>query len=294
VTGVTPAAARTLQVGAYQTYKLPSAAIADAHDGDTVTIAPGQYFDCAIVTQSNVVIQGTGPNVVLTDKTCQGKALLVIDGNNVTVRGLTLQRARVPDANGAGIRAEGGNLIVEKTRFLNNQNGILGADSQNATVRVTDSDFEDNGLCRQACSHAIYVGHIALLRVERSRFLRTHEGHAIKSRAGRTEVVDSNIADGPDGTSSYLIDIPNGGSALIDSNQLEKGPHTGNPANAIMIGEEGVDRATDSLIVRNNHFRNDQARFTNFVNNVTATPVQMSGNVFQGQVHPLEGDWTQP
>ena len=57
-----------------------------------------------------------------------------------------------------------------------------------------------------------------------------------------------------------------------------------------MIGEEGVDRPTDSLIVRNNHFSNDQARSTTFVNNITATPVQLSGNVFPGQVRPLAGD----
>ena len=55
---------------------------------------------------------------MLTDKTCQGKALLVIDGNNDAVRNLTLERARVPDGNGAGIRAEGGNLTVSGVAFI--------------------------------------------------------------------------------------------------------------------------------------------------------------------------------
>jgi hypothetical protein len=285
-----PARARTLQVGPDQAYKAPSAAIAAAHDGDVVDVAPGQYYDCAVIGQNNLTLQGTGPNAVMTDKTCQGKALLVIDGANVTIRNLTLQRARVPDQNGAGIRAEGGSLTVENTRFINDQNGILGADSPNAVIRVSGSTFEDNGVCGGSCAHAIYIGHFKLLRVEHSHFLRTHDGHSIKSRASRTEVVDNDIADGPDGTSSYLIDIPNGGSALIEGNRLEKGPHTGNPANTIMIGEEGVDRPTDSLIVRDNHFTNDQARSTTFVTNITATPVQLSGNVFQGQVRPLAGD----
>jgi hypothetical protein len=285
-----PARARTLQVGPDQAYKTPSAAIAAAHDGDVVDVAPGQYYDCAVIGQNNLTLQGTGPGAVLTDKTCQGKALLVIDGANVTIRNLTLQRARVPDQNGAGIRAEGGSLTVENTRFINDQNGILGADSPEAVIRVSGSTFEDNGVCGQSCAHAIYIGHFKLLRVEHSHFLRTHDGHSIKSRASRTEVVDNDIADGPDGTSSYLIDIPNGGSALIEGNRLEKGPHTGNPANTIMIGEEGVDRPTDSLIVRDNHFTNDQARSTTFVTNITATPVQLSGNVFQGQVRPLAGD----
>lgn len=285
-----PAAARTLQVGPDQAYKAPSAAIAVAHDGDVVEVAPGQYYDCAVIRQNNLTVQGTGPGAVMTDKTCQGKALLVIDGANVTIRNLTLQRARVPDQNGAGIRAEGGSLTVENTSFINDQNGILAGDSPDGVIHVIGSSFEGNGVCGQACAHAIYVGRFKLLRVEHSRFMRTHDGHAIKSRALRTEVVDNDIADGPDGTSSYLIDLPNGGSALIERNRLEKGPHTGNPANTIMIGEEGVDRPTDSLIVRDNHFSNDQARSTTFVNNVTATPVQLSGNVFQGQVRPLAGD----
>ena len=285
-----PAVAATLQVGPEQAYKAPSAAIAAAHDGDVVEVAPGQYYDCAVIRQNNLTLQGTGPNTVLTDKTCQGKALLVIDGANVTIRNLTLQRARVPDQNGAGIRAEGGSLTVENSRFINDQNGILGADSPEAVIRVSGSTFQDDGVCGQSCAHGIYVGHFKLLRVEHSHFLRTRDGHSIKSRASRTEVVDNDIADGPDGTSSYLIDIPNGGSVLIEGNRLEKGPHTGNPANAIMIGEEGVDRPTDQLIVRDNHFSNDQSRSTTFVNNITATPVQLSGNVFQGQVRPLAGD----
>ena len=285
-----PAGAATLQVGPEQAFKAPSAAIAAAHDGDVVDVAPGQYFDCAVIRQNNLTLEGTGPGVVMTDKTCQGKALLVINGANVTIRNLTLQRARVPDQNGAGIRAEGGSLTVENTRFINDQNGILGADNPTAMIRVSGSTFQDDGVCAQSCAHGIYIGHFKLLRVEHSHFLRTRDGHSIKSRASRTEVIDNDIADGPDGTSSYLIDIPNGGSVLIEGNRLEKGPHTGNPANAIMIGEEGVDRPTDSLIVRNNHFSNDQARSTTFVNNITATPVQLSGNEFQGQVRPLAGD----
>src|SRR5487761_2787938 len=118
--------AATLDVGPGKTYSSPSKAIAAAHDGDTVLIAPGTYFDCAFVHQNNLTIAGSGPNAaaVLTDKACAGKALLVIDGNDVTVRNLTLTRIRVPDGNGAGIRAEGGNLTVDHVSFINNQDGI--------------------------------------------------------------------------------------------------------------------------------------------------------------------------
>ena len=50
----------------------------------------------------------------------------MIDGSDITIRNLTFQRARVPDKNGAGIRAEGGNLTIEHSRFLNNENTFIG------------------------------------------------------------------------------------------------------------------------------------------------------------------------
>jgi hypothetical protein len=284
------ASATILDVGLGKPFAKPSDAAAAARDGDTIRIAPGQYFDCAVLPQNDLTIEGTGADVILTDKVCQGKALLVIDGNNVTVRNLTLQRARVPDNNGAGIRAEGGNLTVDHDRFLNNENGILSNANPQASIRIVDSEFIGNGRCAANCAHGVYVGEIALLRVEHSRFFATREGHHIKSRALRTEIISNDIEDGPEGTASYLIDIPNGGSAIVENNTLVKGSKTGNPGSAIMIGEEGVDRATDQLAFRNNHFTNEQNRSTIFVNNITATPVQLSGNILKGQVRPLEGD----
>ena len=53
------ATAGTLEVGPNARYKQPSEAIAAAGDGDVVSIAPGQYFDCAIIRQSALTIQGS-------------------------------------------------------------------------------------------------------------------------------------------------------------------------------------------------------------------------------------------
>ncbi len=287
----TAASAATLEVGEGQRFAEPSQAVAAAHDGDTIAVHPGQYFDCAVVKQNNLTIEGVGGGAVMTDKTCQGKALLVIDGDNVTVRNLTLQRARVPDGNGAGIRAEGGNLAIEGVRFLNNENGILGADNPKATIRISGSEFIGNGKCGHSCAHGIYVGRFGRLEVVNTRFFDTHDGHSVKSRALFTRVANSEIADGPSGTSSYLIDIPNGGRAVIEGNRLEKGPKSENRANVIMLGEEGVSQPTEQIVVRNNVLSNDTGYATVFVHNITATPAQLSGNVFKGGlVRPLEGD----
>jgi hypothetical protein len=73
---VSPSPGATLKVGPNQTYKAPSAAAAVAKNGDHIEIEPGQYFDCAVWNADDLVIEGTGPGVVITDKTCMGKGLL--------------------------------------------------------------------------------------------------------------------------------------------------------------------------------------------------------------------------
>ena len=286
-----PAGARTLEVGPGKPYAQPSQAAAAARDGDHVVIAAGEYVDCAVWRQNDLTVEGASPTTtVITDKTCQGKALFVIPGNNVTIRNLTLTRARVPDANGAGIRAEGRNLLVERVRFIDNQNGILATDQPQGTLVVRDSEFTRNGTCERACAHGIYANRLGLLRVERSLFSETRAGHHIKSRAFRTEIVDNDIADGPNGTASYLIDVPNGGAVLIQNNRMEKGPRAGNRSAAISIGAEGVDRPSPEIRIEGNRFSATGGYPTVFVVNLAATPAVLRGNRLEGQVRLLRGD----
>ncbi len=287
---ITVVLARTLEVGPGKLYTMPSQAAAAAKDGDRIAIAPGEYFDCAVWRANDLVIEGTGPdaNAVVTDKTCMGKAIFVIAGNDTTVRNLTLARARAPDMNGAGIRLEGRNLTVEAVKFVNNQEGILGGGPGSRMI-VRDSQFLQNGTCAAACAHGIYAGG-DLLRVEHSRFFETRQGHHIKSRALRTEVIGCDIEDGKNGTSSYLIETPNGGSLLVRDNILEKGPRSENHGAAISIGTEGVTHPTPEIIIENNKFTNDGEYPTVFVRNLTATPAVLRGNKLSGRVTALAGD----
>ncbi len=287
-----PVAANTLLVGPNQQFKLPSEAMKAAKDGDTIEIEPVKdgYFDCAVVPQNNLVIEGKGDGVVLTDKTCKGKAILVIDGKNVTVRNLTLQRARVPDHNGAGIRAEGGDLHIDRVRFLNNENGILAAPAPDATITVLNSEFIGNGKCEGSCAHGIYVNELKLLHIEHSVFRDTHRGHHIKSVATRTELIGNTIEDGPTGTASYLVDIPLGGSLIMRDNIMEKGPKAENHTAAVRIGEDGIQVRTKEITITGNTFTNDMSYPTIFIDNVTATEAQLANNTLKGKIRALEGD----
>jgi hypothetical protein len=285
-----PADARTLMVGADQELKLPSAAAAVARDGDTIIIAAGEYFDCAVWRANHLTIEGKGTDVVITDKACEGKGLFIARGNDMTIRNLTFTRARVPDGNAAGIRAEGVNLRVEHSRFVNNENGILANPSPGSTITIVDSEFIRNGKCDPNCAHGIYTGEIALLHIEHSKFLETKVGHHIKSRALRTELIGNEIADGETGTSSYLVDIPNGGSLVMTDNIMEKGPHSSNPEVAIMIGAEGSSRSPGKLIFSGNTFTNHTSTSAIFIKNWTSEKVELDHNTLNGPVTPVSQD----
>jgi hypothetical protein len=287
-----PGGGNVLEVGPSHRLKLPSQAAAAASSGDIVRIDPGEYSDCAIWHTNKLTIEATGDGAVLADKTCADKAIFVISGNDVTVRNITFTRATVPDHNGAGIRAEGRNLTVEHSRFIDNENGILAAAVAGSTIRIVDSEFHGNGKCDPTCAHGIYVNAVDRLEVERSRFMDQHVGHHIKSRARSTVLIDNDIADGPNGNSSYLVDIPNGGDLLMQGNRLQKGKLAENTGTAVPIGEEGVKNPTHELTIRDNEFTSDLPGTTVFVRNRTDTPATLSGNQLHGLVTPLVGPGT--
>jgi len=213
--------------------------------------------------------------------------IFVTRGSGITIRNITFMSAHVPEHNGAGIRAEGANLTVEDSRFIGNENGILTAANAGSTIIVKNSIFRGNGSCIAACAHGIYAGHIALLRVENSKFEEQHAGHHIKSRAARTEIVNNSVQDGADGSASYLVDLPNGGSALITGNVFEKGPRSSNKTAAIAIGAEGEINPTGEIVVEDNQFSNDTGVATAFVRNYAARPITLQRNQFSGDVTPV-------
>ena len=140
----TPAAARTLLVGGQAAYPSLAAAVRAARPHDTIRLAAGVYHECAVLTQDGLVLEGAGAGVsVIAGVACEAKAALVTRGAGITVRGLTLASVRVPAGNGAGIRAEGADLVVAHVRFTENENGILSAPSAGSTITVSDSEFLD-------------------------------------------------------------------------------------------------------------------------------------------------------
>lgn len=261
-----PASGRTWEVGPGLALATPSQAAAVVSDGDRVILDPGVYRDCAVWHASRLTIEARGTpstmnktvmtQTIVTGPACEDRGLFVFNGNDITVRGITFLHARDSWHTGAGILMEGANLTVEYSQFQDNENGILVGGPPTSVVKIGHDLFRGNGSCEGACAHALYVGkRIARLDVFSCVFRDTHVGHHIKSRARTTFVRDSRIEDGPTGTASYLIELPDGGDGEIVNNVLQKGPNADNKEVAISIGTESQANPTHGYTSESTVFR---------------------------------------
>ncbi|WP_270939017.1 right-handed parallel beta-helix repeat-containing protein, partial [Falsiroseomonas oryzae] len=284
----------TLRVGPGERFDRPSRAAAAARPGDTVLIASGRYVDCATWRTPDLHIVADGGPVEITGPVCGHKALFVTAAPRIEIVGITFRDAASFGGNGAGIRAEGGDLTIRRSRFEGNENGILAAPTPGATILVEDSAFLGNGALREGrdCAHGLYVNGLGALVIRRTRFEGTRVCHHVKSRASRTEITDSEILDTPESRTSYLVDLPNGGDLLLARSLLRKGPNTGNATTAVAIGFEGVRLPTRELRVIDNRFESLMLRPTSFVANRSDTPAELVGNRVRGVAVSLVGPGT--
>ncbi|MGD8326140.1 MAG: right-handed parallel beta-helix repeat-containing protein [Sphingomonadales bacterium] len=282
-----------IEVGQDKAIKTIAEAARIAQDNSIIFIDAGTYKECAVWKQNNISIHGLserGRQVIIEDQVCQGKAIFVVKGRNVSISNITFQNARALQRNGAGIRAEGANLTIKNCAFINNENGILTLSRGEGRITIEGSYFERNGASMNGQTHGAYIGQWDELIVRDSTFLLTHIGHHLKSRAKLTVVENSKFTDGIDGTASYHIDIPNGGDVIIRNNIFQKGPKTDNRTAAIAIGFERSSNETKSLLIENNKFHSDVGRPTAFVANRTQTPAILKGNEITGDAaDPLKG-----
>jgi len=237
-----------------------SAACSAAAAGDTIAVEAGTYVnDFATVNVAlHIVAVGGVVNEVATVPPPDDKGLIT-DNAALTIQGFTFTGGSdgSPDGNVCGIRYEGGgNLSVSYCHFFDMQEGLLGGPDPTATVTIDHCEFNNNGT-GDGLTHNLYIGSVAKLVVTNSYFHDANVGHEIKSRAAETIISDNIIADGPTGTASYDIDIPNGGVAEITGNVIEKGPDASNWPAIHYGGETQYAYARNSLTISGNTIIND-------------------------------------
>lgn len=270
---VTPALAETLQVGQGRAFERPSAAAAVAHDGDTVSIAAGDYYDCAIWRADHLTIVGEG-TVTITDAVCQGKAAFVIPGNGVAVRNIGFARVRAPDDNGAGIRAEGRDLTVEDSRFSNTQMGVLAASPGGGALRVVNCQFSDIGSTLTGRTNfAVRATGYDLVRVERSSFAHARGGADISIDGARAEIVGNRLADEGGHMVGPLVLIQ-GGALLLEGNSIDLAAGAAARPGAVLVTGDDAE----ALAVRGNTLRAPDGA-TPLVRNWSGVDAVASGNI---------------
>jgi hypothetical protein len=247
----------TLTVGSGQQYSTIAAAVAASHDGDVIQVQAGTYTNDFAEIKTKITLQGVGGMVhMVATKPIPGDKGILVTDTDVTIDHFEFSGAAGASGNDAGIRYQGGNLVLTNDYFHDNQNGLLANPSANGTISISNSEFAHNG-AGDGYTHNLYVGDIAKLAITNSYFHDAVLGHEIKSRAEVTEITNSRIFDNS-ATASYSIDVPNGGKTTITGNVIEQGAHSQNP-NIIAYGEEGSLHAGSSLTVANNTVLNDLA-----------------------------------
>lgn len=246
-----------------------AAAVAAAKEGDVLRIGAGQYHnDFPQPLAASLTILAVGGRVRMTQdpkpaSDPKGKGFLVVGTSaakpTIRIVGFDFEGAWCGDGNAAGIRHQNGDLIVQNCRFSDSQMGILatpyvlGQD----TVMVDQCEFSHCGTTHDGQSHNMYIGKVKLFTLTRSFSHDAYIGHLVKSRAETSVICGNRIFDGLDGSSSYAIDLPNGGNAIVTDNMIQQGPLTDNPNN-IMYAAEGALHSGRCAVIAGNSFLNER------------------------------------
>lgn len=262
-------------------------------DEGTIIIAPGSYRQCAIQTAGVIAFRAAVPGQVVFDgATCEGKAALVLRGQAASVDGIIFQNMRVPDANGAGIRLEKGDLTVTRAIFRNSEQGILTAEDRSASIRIDQSTFSGLGRCDRglSCAHSIYIGGYSSLTVTNSRFERGNGGHYVKSRAARVTISDNAFDDTRGKETNYMIDLPNGATGSIVRNIFVQGASKENYSAFITVAPEGHQQTSAGLAINANEasIAPGVDRQTTFLADWSGDRIALGGNRLGRGLKPFE------
>ncbi len=271
---------------------LQDAVSAIADGSGTIMIAPGNYRQCAVQEAGSIAFVAQQFGTVSISGACEGKAALVLRGQEARVEGIIFENIRVPDRNGAGIRLEAGNLTVRESMFRNSEQGILAGDNPGGAIRVEQSTFSGLGICPDGgdCAHSLYIGGYGSLSVVRSRFERGTGGHYVKTRTPRVEITDSSFDDSQGRSTNYMIDLSNGATGVIARNTFVQGRDKENYTAMIMVAPEGAENPSDGLTIVDNDasVAPGVTRRTAFVYDGSGADIRIENNRLSAQVPRLQ------
>jgi Right handed beta helix region len=277
-----------------RSYTSLQAAVDAIGDGEgTIIIAPGTVRQCAVQKAGAVAFRASVPGQTVFDgATCEGKAALVLRGDAASIDGIIFQNMRVPDANGAGVRLEKGDLTVTRAIFRNSEQGILTAEDRTGEISIDRSTFSGLGRCDRglSCAHSIYIGAYGSLTVTNSRFERGNGGHYVKSRAMRVSITDNAFDDTRGRETNYMIDLPNGAVGSIARNVFVQGASKENYSAFITVAPEGRQQSSAGLSISANEasIAPGVERNTTFLADWSGDRIALGGNRLGRGLKPFE------
>lgn len=259
------------------------AAFDAVNPGGIIRIEPGIYKEGGTLKKGRdgVLISGA-PGVIFDGVAVGGKGTFVLQSDNITIDNIECRNVAVRDRNGACVRLESGDLTLRNVKFVNNENGLLTWDRAKK-ILIEDSVFEGNGKAGRA--HGVYISGAEQVIVRRSRIVGSKDqGHGLKMRA-RYILVENSVVASLEGVDSYLIDIPNGGTAVVRNSLLVEGANTANWY-ILSFGVEGSKFDRNSLRLEKNIIVTDREGGSEFINIADGMPApSISGNVIVGRIN---------
>lgn len=259
-------------------------------DGSQIYLKAGIYTEGINLKASNISIIGED-NVIFDDAAIDGKAALVLSGDNVLVESIECQNISVRDHNGACIRFEGTNLTVRNLYVHDSQSGIMTSHNYEGFLHVEFSKFERLGgkATGRGYAHAIYAN-VGEFVFSYSQVLSTgKEGSGLKSRSRKT-VVKNSILASLDAKDSRLIDVANYGELIIQDSILQQGNNSSN-SQLISYGLEKVKNNFDvnRIIIKNNLLLLDREKANVIIMHKQAKTVEIYDNTIVGDfLYPNE------
>lgn len=282
---------KVLEVGVNKEYLFPSVAAEFVSDGDIVEIDANGFYENDTVTWSanNLLIRGVNgrPHISSRSNIKNGKAIWIIKGNNIRIENFEFSGAKVSHKNGAAIRVVGKNFYLSDCYIHNNENGILSGKNKKSEIVIENCEFSYNGRGKGR-THNIYIGKIKSFTLINSFSHHAYVGHNVKSRAETNNILYNRIMDFQDGRSSYSIDLPSGGTALVLGNIIQQSPATKNSA-IVSFGAEGLIYKKNKLRFFFNTVINNRSAgiFIKVKSNARAI---IKNNIFSGNGKLVKGE----
>jgi hypothetical protein len=194
------------------------------------------YFDKSEnIVFENIDIDGNGATYV-------GKAGIYVNGaKNLTLRNLRIHGFKGSDANGIfGTDNNRGILRLENIELFDNG----GANGPEHNIYINRSSLDQNFTVymRGSWSHDAYYGHLYKSRAQRNILVGNYFMGTRSTNGVQTE--------------NYLVDIPEGGTLVMQNNVLVKN-FSGDGSNGIFVtfaGENQNNASTDTVLIENNTF----------------------------------------